>query len=263
MVGTLLNGENVAPHLEPLLPVPCISPPSFWLPEHFSISAWLEHAPFAFWLISAAQPSRSVELGSHYGFSFFTFCQAIKKLGLPSTCYAVDTWQGDEHAGFYGEEVFNHVRAIQNAHYAQFSHLIRSTFDDALVEIADESVDLLHIDGRHTYEDARHDFMSWLPKLSKHAIVLFHDTQVCDRNFGVFRLWQELCSRYQNFEFQHGYGLGVLAVGSDIPLALKSLFHANAAQQEDIRSAYARLGMTISLISQNITINNETLKVRE
>ena len=54
-------------------------------------------------------------------------------------------------------------------HYASFSHLIRSTFDEALANFGAGSIDLLHIDGRHFYDDVRHDFESWQPKLSSLA----------------------------------------------------------------------------------------------
>ena len=33
--------------------------------------------------------------------------------------------------------------------------------------------------------------------------MLFHDTQVFDRDFGVYKLWQELITQYQGFEFFH------------------------------------------------------------
>ena len=38
-----------------------------------------------------------------------TFCQTVQEQGLSSLCYAVDHWQGDEHAGLYGEEVYDEV----------------------------------------------------------------------------------------------------------------------------------------------------------
>ena len=38
------------------------------------------------------------------------------------------------------------------------------------------------------------DYRSWIPKLSDRAIVLFHDTRVRERNFGVWRLWSEIAS---------------------------------------------------------------------
>lgn len=242
--------------------VPCVSSSSFWFPEYISPSGWLEHAPFAFWLIDEAKPKKMVELGSHYGFSFFAFCQAIKRLRLPTVCYAVDTWVGDDHAGFYGEAVFNHVQSIQSTHYAQFSHLVRSTFDDASNKVADGSVDLLHIDGRHAYDDALHDFTTWLPKVSDQGIVLFHDTRVYERGFGVFRLWDELQKRYPNFEFHHGNGLGVIAVGKSMTPGIEILFNASQEQQRSIRDVYARLGASISQAHQ-LHVTTESLKIRE
>ncbi len=226
---------------------PCFSGASFWTPTHLmSPSAWYEHAPFAFWLTEAIEPRTFVELGTHTGFSYLAFCQAVQRLGLPTSCYAIDTWTGDDHAGFYGEEVHAALSAINAIQYAAFSRLIRSLFDDARPYFRDGSIDLLHIDGRHAYEDVLHDFETWLPKLSDRAVVLFHDTNVRERGFGVWRLWEELAAEHPSFNFLHGHGLGVLAPGRSVPEGLRALFGADPEARSMICNAYARLGAMIS-----------------
>lgn len=224
-----------------------LSEASAWIPEWLPNSAWLEHAPFAFWLVEALEPEVLIELGTYMGYSFFAFCQAIARLKLSTRTYAVDTWKGDEHAGFYGEEVFQEVNAHNAERYSGFSQLIRSTFDDALPYFEDGSVDLLHIDGRHFYEDVKHDFNSWLPKLSDRGIVLLHDINVRERSFGVFRFWAELSQRYPHFQFFHGWGLGVLGIGKKLPRPLKAIFEAegNTKRANKIRNIYARLGTSL------------------
>lgn len=180
-----------------------------------SPNAWLGHLPFAAWVIREVSPKIFVELGSHSGNSYFSFCQSVVEAGLSAKCYAVDTWQGDEHAGHYGEEVFTKVNAYHQEYYGEFSRLLRMTFDDAASYFTDESIELLHIDGLHTYEDVRHDFETWLPKLAPGAVVLFHDTNVRERNFGVWQLWGELQEKYpNNLEFFHSHGLGVLQLNN-------------------------------------------------
>jgi hypothetical protein len=77
------------------------------------------------------------------------------------------------------------LAGFNNARYASFSKLLRCTFDEALPYLADSTIDLPHIDGLHTYEAGRHDFESWLPKLSDRAVVLFHDTNVRARGIGI------------------------------------------------------------------------------
>lgn len=188
---------------------------AFGVPRHLSKSAWLGHIPFAFWLVEKLRPTTIVELGTHTGASYFAFCQAVAELKLPTTCYAVDTWEGDEQAGFYDESVFQSVRDINAASYSQFSHLLRMTFDEALDQVSDESIDLLHIDGLHTYEAVKHDFETWLPKLSNRAVVLFHDTEIMRPDFAVHKLFAELSDRYPCSQFQHSAGLGVAFVGGD------------------------------------------------
>ncbi|WP_127079514.1 rhamnan synthesis F family protein [Rhodomicrobium lacus] len=227
-----------------------ISPCSFWQPDFVVDSAWLEHAPFAFWLVEAHRPGTVVELGTHRGFSYSCFCQAIERIGLDSRAYAVDTWRGDEHAGFYGDEIFQQLNAYHQR-YASFSRLIRSSFDQALPHFEDGSVDLLHIDGRHFYDDVKHDFESWLPKLSDRAVVLFHDTNVREREFGVFKLWAELQTSRPSFEFFHGHGLGVLAAGHVQSEKLARFFDASTddAAALTVRNAYTRLGQGIAALA--------------
>jgi hypothetical protein len=223
-----------------------VSSASFGTPRYVPsvASAWLGHAPFAFWLIENLRPGSLIELGTHHGYSYFCFCQQVMSQKLPTRCVAIDHWKGDAQAGFYDESVFAKVQEV-NGPYAGFSRLLRASFADAVAEFPDRSVDLLHIDGCHRYEDVKQDFETWRPKLSDNAIVLFHDTQVRRGDFGVYRFWAEVAPQFPNFEFVHQYGLGVLGVGRNLPAPVKALLSLPPERIANVRAAYERLALAL------------------
>jgi len=219
----------------------------FEQPKRLSIqSQWNEHVPFAMTVIEALQPRLVVELGTQFGVSHCAWCQAAAALETGSRCYAVDTWAGDPHTGFYGTEVYDDLVAHHHE-YESFSTLLRMTFDEALNQFSDGSIDLLHIDGLHTYEAVRHDFEAWLPKMSKAGVVLFHDTIEVEKEFGVYRLWDEITVGRRHFNFEHCHGLGVLLVGSEPPAAISGFFDAAEAHPAAMRSLFSSLGRRVQL----------------
>ena len=180
-------------------------------------SPWIGHIPFAFWLVEALRPRVIVELGVHSGNSYCAFLQAAQSLSLSAQCYGIDHWRGDGHTEHYSEDVYTELCSYHEPLYGTFSTLIRATFEDALPYFADSSIDLLHIDGFHTYEAVEKDFSDWLPKMSARGVVLFHDINVREKEFGVWQFWEEIAARYPTLAFVHSHGLGLAYVGTDAP----------------------------------------------
>ena len=222
-----------------------LTPTSYWSPAHLPVSAWYTHTPFAAWLMDALRPQRVVELGTHLGCSCFAFAEAAKRLNHECAISAVDTWRGDDHAGFYGEEVFDYVADVARSDYPESVRLVRATFEAARADFPDGSLDLLHIDGRHAYEDVVADYEVWRSSVRDGGIILFHDIAERENDFGVWRLWEEIAETGRSFAFEHGHGLGVLAVGEPHSPRLTALFDADDATTRRIRADFARLGADV------------------
>lgn len=172
---------------------------------------WAGHKYFSYDLIRNLKPKRIVELGTHLGCSLFSFAQAVQDGKLDTELNAVDTWEGDEHSGEYGEVIFLRVKEIQKDCYSKVKiNLNRKTFDQANMEYRDNSIDVLHIDGLHTYKMVKHDFRNWFHKIKKNGIILLHDTAVKKWGFGVHKLFAEIQKDFKTIQFDHSYGLGVI-----------------------------------------------------
>ena len=116
--------------------------PLFWRSERAgTFSSWWRHVPFGQWLVLQARPRVLVELGTHAGVSYSAFCEAVLQGGLDTRCHAVDTWLGDKHSGEYGPDVYDEFRRYHDARFATFSTLLRCSFDEALGNLPDRSVD--------------------------------------------------------------------------------------------------------------------------
>lgn len=172
---------------------------------------WEGHRDFAYDLLQFVRPERLVELGSQYGCSLFTFCQAVRDFKLNTEINAVDMWSGDIGAEITGEEVYALVQKTAATYYPEVNlHLFQMCFDDARPNFADNSIDILHIDGGHTFEDVEHDFTTWLPKLKENGIVLFHDVY-SPIDQGSCDHWEKTKKEYDcYFDFTHSCGLGIL-----------------------------------------------------
>lgn len=173
-------------------------------------SPWGGHRVFAYDLVSAVRPESIVELGAFVGASLFAFAQAVKDNNLSTSLTAVDTWVGDEHAGYYGDGVYQFVNDVRSRVFGhQHLRLLRKTFLEARSDVPDNSVTLLHIDGLHTYDAVKEDFETWLIKMAPDGIVLFHDVAT-EKDYGSVTYWREISARYPSLTFHHSHGLGVL-----------------------------------------------------
>ncbi len=131
-------------------------------------------------------PAVFVEVGVYGGRSFLPGAAGI---GSEGTAYAIDPWAAEACAA--GETAENAEWWTQNAgleeRFQEFVAAVKSSGiepqtiifrQESLVAVnhfADESIDVLHIDGNH--RKARADIHSWWPKLRTGSLIIVDDTE--------------------------------------------------------------------------------------
>jgi GT2 family glycosyltransferase len=209
-------------------------------------SDWAAHVPFAMFLIDALRPQSIVELGTLDGVSYCAFCQAVRELKLGTRCHAITDRQSDQQS-HDTDAMLKDLREHHDPLYEGFSTLTESTFDQALAHFEDGTIDLLHVDDRQDYAQLRQLLESWLPKMSRSGVMLFHGIGLRESGFGVWKLWEELKPLYPYFEFTHERGLGLITTGDALPQGLRPLMEASEQEAALIRQFFAQLGQRLKV----------------
>ena len=173
-------------------------------------SAWKGHFEFSMFLVNYIKPNIVVELGVDYGHS--TFCLASPNIG---TVYAIDCFEGDIHAGFKTtENIFKDFKTkLLNKSLLLSDNIIpiKGYFDDVVLTF-DKQIDILHIDGLHTYEAVKNDFEKWSVKTNPNAVIIMHDVIAYSDSVGKF--FNEI--EFPKFYFTHSAGLGVVCKNQQV-----------------------------------------------
>jgi predicted O-methyltransferase YrrM len=135
-----------------------------------------------------------VEIGSFHGRSTIALAQGSTNGGYNIPIYAIEPHEifTGICGGKFGPK--DRTKFFQNMLKAKCTEIVR------LVNLSSEivskgwrqKVQLLWLDGDHTYEGVKRDFESWEPHLTKNAVIAFHDST--DDNLGPKKLINELLS---------------------------------------------------------------------
>lgn len=167
-------------------------------------------------IVADLKPRTFMEIGTCHG---GTLCILSRLTGPNGTIISLDLPDGE----FGGSYKWFHIPIFKAFPYAkQKLHLLRGDshsqeMGNAVRKILHEKkLDLLFIDGDHTYEGVKKDFEDYSGLVRPGGIIAFHDiVQHPSDHCDVHRLWQELKSKYRHEEIVESYsqnwaGIGVL-----------------------------------------------------
>jgi predicted O-methyltransferase YrrM len=113
-----------------------------------------------------------VEVGSYLGASASFLAAASKHVGGATRVYCVDTWRNDAMTEGPRDTWQEFLKNTER--YADWIVPMKG----ASREIArrfDRRIDVLFLDGDHSYAGCKEDVLSWLPRMKPEGILIMHD----------------------------------------------------------------------------------------
>lgn len=166
-------------------------------------------------VVEGINPQAVVEIGTGAGGTLFLLTRVSKPdavivtIDLPASAVGIGypKWKETLYSSFARDsQRINLVRG--NSHEG-------STLAAVKEGLGHRQVDVLFIDGDHTYEGVKKDFDLYSPLVRKGGIVAFHDIvpHHIRRDIRVPEFWKEVRERYEHVEIvkeTHRNGIGIL-----------------------------------------------------
>lgn len=159
-----------------------------------------------------------VEIGTCKGGNFVLCGNVLTVANKNVSGIAIDLPNQDKWGGYPvnpADEIkkfnpkFKYEVIIGNSHHpgtvTQFKSLLK-----------DKKLDLLFIDGDHSYVGCKKDFELYTPFVNKGGLIVLHDVKNYPhwKHVEVWKFWREMSKKYKFHEFSYNvnYGIGVLEV---------------------------------------------------
>jgi predicted O-methyltransferase YrrM len=166
-----MNIRNIVGDVVTKLRHPALAP-SFAVPSHLT---GRDRAQL-FRLAQRPALRTVVEIGSYLGASAVALAEGLKAAGNKAArVYCIDTWQNEGMS----EGPADHMATFRR-HTAPYEPLIvavRGRSTDVAAKLLAETgpIDLLFVDGDHSYDGVLADWRTFAPAMRHHGIVAFHD----------------------------------------------------------------------------------------
>ena len=170
-------------------------------------------------LVRDLQPACVVEIGTASGGTLFLWSQLAT---ADATLVSVDLpwpWATEATEAATVKKLRGFRRDHQALHCLRKDSHAAETLRDVDTALAGKPVDFLFIDGDHSYEGVKSDFMLYAPLVRPGGLIAFHDIIPHSEGLGgeVPRFWSEVKAQYGGVDFvetpgQDGFGIGVLRV---------------------------------------------------
>jgi predicted O-methyltransferase YrrM len=172
-------------------------------------------------VVKEVEPRTVLEVGTAFGGTLFGWAQVAHP---DARLVSVDL-PGGIGGGGYMPEHESHFRNFCGAGQQLSCVLGASQLPDTIERVRaaldGAAVDMMLIDGDHSYEGVSRDFANYRSLAREGGLILFHDIQPpppkTEQPMGVWRFWREIREDYRHLEIVHdptqfSAGIGVLYV---------------------------------------------------
>lgn len=168
------------------------------------------------------EPQVVVEIGTALGGMFWLLCQLAANNAIMVSLDLVGGIHGAKSNEWASRKTLErHGRRQQKVRLVRGNSHYKDTKDKLITALRGKKIDLLFIDGDHTYPGVKRDYELYRDLVAPGGLIAFHDIAYHDReDVQVDKLWGEIKDSYVHHEFvdERGGtwgGIGVLEIPSE------------------------------------------------
>jgi predicted O-methyltransferase YrrM len=141
-------------------------------------------------LVKSENPKTVLEIGTDKGGTLYLWCQAAAE---DATIVSIDLSSRRRYSPKRRELYAKFIKsAKQHLHFLPFSSHEKTTVDKASAILGGKKIDYLFIDGDHTYEGVKSDYIMFSPLVKEGGLIAFHDIKTVRPDCGVREVWEEV-----------------------------------------------------------------------